>query len=173
MSKGVLVKGSKERLLVAQWVLERNLAWIAAAEVKVGVIVAIDTAMLGALGAAFSSSSTSSHTANTTWMYLWTVGAGVAIIAGLFCAAMAVLPRVDGPLKSLVFFGRVGVLEESDYVKQFKSATDTELLKDLTAQIHRNAQIAREKFAWVRASMYWSFISVVPWFAAIVTLLGH
>ncbi|WP_233099873.1 hypothetical protein, partial [Acidovorax sp. IB03] len=36
-----------ERLQTAQWVLERNLGWIAAAEVKVGVIVAIDTAMLG------------------------------------------------------------------------------------------------------------------------------
>ena len=43
-----------ERLQTAQWVLERNLGWIAAAEVKVGAIVAIDTAMLGGLGAAFS-----------------------------------------------------------------------------------------------------------------------
>lgn len=39
-----------ERLKAAQWVLERNLAWVAAAEVKVGVIVAIDTAMLGGAG---------------------------------------------------------------------------------------------------------------------------
>jgi len=157
-----------ERLLIAQWVLERNLSWIAAAEVKVGVIVAIDTALLGSLGAAFSSST---HTAPTAWAYLWTVGAGVAIVAGIICAAMAVLPRLDGPAKSLVFFGRVGVLDESDYIKQFKAASDSQLLNDWTAQIHRNAQIACKKFAWVRASMYWSFLSVAPWFAAIITLL--
>lgn len=36
---------NEERLQIAQWILERNLAWIAAAEVKVGVIVAIDVAM--------------------------------------------------------------------------------------------------------------------------------
>ena len=162
---------SRDRLLAAQWVLERNLAWIAAAEVKVGVIVAIDTAMLGVLGAAFSSSSTSSHSANAVCMYLWTVSAGVAIVAGLLCAAMAMLPRVDGPVKALVFFGRVGALGGADYIERFKSATDTELLEDWTAQIHRNAQIACTKFAWVRASMCWSFISVVPWFIAIIALL--
>ena len=35
----------KERLAIAQWVLERNLAWISASEVKVGAIVTIDMAM--------------------------------------------------------------------------------------------------------------------------------
>ncbi len=64
------MSGDKERLLIAQWVLERNLSWIAAAEVKVGVIVAIDTALLGSLGAAFSSSD---PVVRTAWAYLWTV----------------------------------------------------------------------------------------------------
>lgn len=166
--EGVAVSSDNERLLVAQWVLERNLSWIAAVEVKVGVIVAIDTALLGSLGAAFSSSGTAVRTA---WAYLWTVGAGVATVAGLFCAAMAVLPRLSGPAKSLVFFGRVGNLDEPEYIEKFKSATDTQLLEDWTAQIHRNAQIACNKFAWVHASMSWSFLSVVPWLAAIITLL--
>jgi len=168
---GDSVNGDKERLLVAQWVLERNLSWIAAAEIKIGVIVAIDTALLGSLGAAFSNFGSSTHTCPIAWGYLWTVVAGVAIIAGLFCAAMAVLPRLDGPEKSLVFFGRVGVLDESDYIQQFKCASETQLLDDWTAQIHRNAQIACKKFAWVRASMCWLFLSVAPWFAAIITLL--
>lgn len=163
------MSADKERLQVAQWVLERNLAWIAAAEVKVGVIVAIATAMLGGLGAAFSTSETAARTA---WAYLWTVGAAVALAGGLFCAAMAVLPRVTGPARSLVFFGRIGPCGDTEYFEQFKKATDPELLEDWTAQIHRNAQIACDKFAWVRKSMYWSFLSVAPWFAAIITLLN-
>lgn len=162
------MSGDKERLLIAQWVLERNLSWIAAAEIKVGVIVAIDTALLGSLGAAFSNSDT---VVRTAWAYLWTVGAGVATVAGLFCAAMAVLPRLSGPAKSLVFFGCVGTLDEPEYTEKFKSATDTQFLDDWTAQIHRNAQIACNKFAWVRASMSWSFLSVLPWLAGIITLL--
>lgn len=162
------VNSDKERLQVAQWVLERNLAWIAGAEIKVGIIVAINTAMLGGLGVAFSASDAAGR---TSWAYVWTVGATVALASGLFCAAMAVLPRVSGPAKSLVFFGRVGQLGEDEYVERFKNATDWELLEDWSAQIHRNAQIACDKFSWVRKSMWWSFLSVLPWFPAIITLL--
>lgn len=157
-----------ERLLVAQWVLERNLAWVAAAEIKVGVIVAIDTALLGSVGAAYAAADT---VARTSWAYLWLIGAGVAAVVGIFCSAMAVLPRLDGPAKSLVFFGRIGKLDQAEYFEKFKEASDVELLQDWTAQIHRNAQIACKKYSWVRASMYWSFISILPWFAAILALL--
>jgi len=52
----------KERIITAQWVLERNLAWIAAAEVKVGVVVAINTAMLGGLGASYGAVDKAAHT---------------------------------------------------------------------------------------------------------------
>jgi len=158
----------KDRLITAQWALERNLAWIAAAEVKVGVIVAIDTAMLGGLGVAFSAADNATRSA---WAWLFTIAAVVALGSGLFCAAMAVLPRVTGPKNSLVFFGRVATIDSADYVDQFKMATDAALLEDWTAQIHRNAQIACDKFAWVRKSMLWSFLSVLPWFSAIVVLL--
>lgn len=161
---------NKERIVTAQWVLERNLAWIAAAEVKVGVIVAIDTAMLGALGASYTAVDKAAH---TTWTFLFTSVALFALGAGLFCTAMAVLPRVTGPSKSLLFFGRVSAYQEADYKEEFKSATDAEILEDWTAQIHRNAQIARDKFSWVRSGMYWSFLSLLPWFAAIASLLSH
>jgi hypothetical protein len=40
------------RLPTAQWIFERHLAWIAAAEVKVGAIVTIIASMLGDLVAA-------------------------------------------------------------------------------------------------------------------------
>lgn len=162
------MSSERERLLVAQWVLERNLAWVAAAEVKVGVIVAIDTALLGSVGAAYAGADA---VARTTWAYLWAISAGVAAAAGIFCAAMAVLPRLNGPAKSLVFFARIGKLDQAEYFEKFKNSSDVQLLEDWTAQIHRNAQIACEKFSWVRASMYWSFVSILPWFAAILTLL--
>lgn len=157
-----------ERLKIAQWVLERNLAWITAAEVKVGVIVAIDTAMLGGLGVAFSSVS---GAVRTHWDWLFTITAAVCLGLGLFCAAMAVLPRLTGPARSLLFFGRVGRRTDIEYIEDFKKVTDEDLLEDWTAQIHRNAQIACDKFAWVRKSMWWSFLSVLPWFSAILLLL--
>jgi Family of unknown function (DUF5706) len=157
-----------ERLQTAQWVLERNLGWIAAAEVKVGVIVAIDTAMLGGLGAAFS---TADVTLRTHWAVLFTLAAAMLLAVGLWSAAMAVLPRVAGPSKSLLFFGRIGPCADVDYVNNFKSASLEDLLDDWTAQIHRNAQIACDKFRWVRRGTLWSFLAILPWFAAIITLI--
>lgn len=157
---------TKERLAVAQWVLERNLGWIAAAEVKVGVIAAINIAMLGGLGAAFSQAAT-----GTPWGYVLSVAATALLAAGLFCVAMAVLPKTTGPTKSLLFFGRIGPCADADYTTAFRSATPDELLEDWLAQIHRNAQIACEKFRWVRNGMWWSLLSVLPWFCAIVVLL--
>ncbi|WP_417277099.1 Pycsar system effector family protein [Castellaniella sp.] len=159
-----------ERLQTAQWVLERNLAWIAAAEVKVGVIVAIDTAMLGGLGVAFSAVSGAVRT-HCDWLFA--IAATICLGGGLFCAAMAVLPRVTGPARSLLFFGRVGPRADAEYIDDFKMATDADFLEDWTAQIHRNAQIACDKFAWVRKSMWWSFLSVPSWFPAIITLLNN
>lgn len=158
----------KNRLVTAQWVLERNLAWLTAAEVKVGVIVAINTALLGSLGAAFSGSDVTNRSA---WAYVLAISAGAAVIIGICCAAMAVLPRTTGPEKSLVFFGRISNLDVVEYVTQFRNATDIELLDDWSAQIHRNAQIATTKYAWVRKSMFWSFFSLIPWLPAIIMLL--
>jgi hypothetical protein len=132
------------------------------------VVVAIDTAMLGGLGATFSVSELAQRTA---WAYLLSVAAAGLIASGIFCAAMSVLPRMTGPDRSLVFFGRVGALSSVDYINQFKQATDAQLLEDWSAQIHRNAQIACDKFSWVRLSLWWSFLAVLPWFAAIIFLL--
>lgn len=157
-----------ERLQTAQWVLERNLAWIAAAEVKVGVIVAIDTAMLGGLGAAFSAADVKMR---TYWAVLFTLVAAILLAGGLTTAAMSVLPRVKGPAKSLLFFGRIGEVAEPDYIDAFRTATVQQLLEDLSAQIHRNAQIACDKFKLVRQAMIWSFLAILPWFAAIVLVI--
>lgn len=157
-----------ERLQTAQWVLERNLGWIAAAEVKVGVIVAIDTGMLGGLGAAFSGSDAVTR---THWAWVFTIITTICLGSALVSAAMAVLPRVTGPSKSLLFFGRIGPCADVDYIESFKSASLDVLLTDWMAQIHRNAQIACEKFRWVSRGMFWSFMAMLPWFAAILTLL--
>ena len=162
------MSAQNERLQTAQWVFERHLAWIAAAEVKVGVVVAIDTAMLGGLGAAFSSADVEML---TYWVVLFSMATAILLAVGLVSAAIAVLPRVKGPAKSLLFFARIAPLAEGDYIDKFKSASQEELLDDWLAQIHRNAQVACDKFHWVRQSLLWSFLAILPWFAAIVMLI--
>ena len=135
---------SQERLKYAQWIFERNLHWIAAAEVKVGVIVAIDTGMLGALAAILKDSDPVLRTnAALTATFLAACFLGIA----LFCAAFAVLPRISGPSSSYIFFGKIaGDQKFKDFERSFKVASSPDLLADCLAQIHRNAEIACAKF---------------------------
>lgn len=157
-----------ERLKFAQWVMERHLAWIAAAEVKTGVAVAIDTGMLGALATAFSSLQPGDRTA---WATLMTVAAGVCLFVAVLCAATALLPRTNGPKSSHIFFGGIIKNEATEYDQKFRASALPDMLSDCLAQIHRNAEIARDKFKWVRKSMMWSFIAVLPWTAALALLI--
>lgn len=156
-----------ERIQRAQWVLERNLHWISAAEVKTGFVVALDTAMLGALAAVVGTVTLGDQSA---WGLLLAVTGAVCLAASLLCSAMSVLPRTDGPPQSLVFFGKVASRDAPDYASDFLHTSPREYLRDLLDQIHRNAEIASEKFGWVRSAIMWSFLSVLPWTGAIVCL---
>jgi hypothetical protein len=161
------VDTDSDRIQLAQWILERNLAWIGAAEVKVGVIVAIDTAMLGALASVFGATQ-----GRTMWAYVFTIAAAFTLGIAVICASRAVLPKLSGPQSSMIFFGRIAArVTGAEYVESFRTATTSKMLEDCLIQIHRNAQIASEKFMWVGHSMRWSFVALIPWVAAFTTLL--
>lgn len=159
---------SEDRIEYAKWILERNLHWISAAEVKVGFIIAVDTAMLGALAAIFS---TTKFSENGAWTNLFTIVTTVTLIGAIICAAMAVKPDTKGPPTSFVFFGKVAAQASADYVDHFKRANDDSFLQDLLDQIHRNAEIAKNKYEWVKSAVGWSFLSVPLWAAAIVCVM--
>ena len=152
----------------AKWLFERTLGWIATADAKVGVAMTLDTAMLGGLATAYS---TSNPATRTQWCYLALTAAILALAAAALCAAMAAIPRMLGPVKSMVFFARIAERSERDYVDQFVKLTSAGFLEDLATQIHRNAQIATSKHWWVRKSLVWSFAGGVPWFVAVVMLV--
>lgn len=158
----------KQRIEYAKWLFERTLGWIATADVKVGVAMALDTAMLGGLATAFAASDPQQRTA---WCYLALLAAVAAMVIAMFCAAMAAIPRMLGPVKSMIFFARIKEKSVADYVDQFALLSERDLLTDLTTQIHRNAEIATEKHRWVRKSLIASFLGVVPWGMAIVLLV--
>ncbi|WP_050465754.1 Pycsar system effector family protein [Herbaspirillum autotrophicum] len=156
------------RLESAQWVFERQISWINGADVKVGVIVALDLALIGGLASAFNISDEASR-------YWWTyalIGATALLLAlALLFAAIALNPKTNGPAQSLLFFGPISKKIVFDYQSQFLAATEEELLLDWTQQIHRNALIACDKYRFVRRSMTCSFLASVPWIAAVAFLM--
>jgi hypothetical protein len=157
-----------DNLAHARWVLERNLHWIAAAEMKIGVVIAIDTGLLGALAAALNGNRA---TGQVSFAQLCSLLASVLLALAIICAAMTVLPRVEGPPSSMIFFGKIAGKSLAEFARQFSDAKSGDFLADCVAQIHRNAEIACEKFKWVRKSMWCSFIAAPFWAAAIATLV--
>lgn len=161
-AQAATVAAIKERLVEARWIFERQLGWITAAEVKVGVVVTIQVAMLAGLGAAFAVA-----TKKSTWALGSCAACVILAAVAIGCAAMAVKPRIGGPATSLLFFGKVRGLSEPDYIHRLKTATDEYLLADYSAQIHRNAEIASAKHDWVGKAVMVSFMSAIPWLSAL------
>jgi len=159
---------NKHRIDHAKWVLERTLSWIATADVKVGVVMALDTAMFAGLATAYGASDSSTRTA---WAFVAIVFACSSLIAAVFCAAMAALPRITGPVASNIFFGRIAEKSVEEYNEAFCRLDEVAFLSDLTTQIHRNAEVATAKHAWVRKSLVWSYVAALPWAASILLMI--
>jgi hypothetical protein len=155
---------SDERAAYAQWILERNLDWISHAEVKAAFIVTLDVAMLAALSAVFMAVPVAERAGLPS---IFTIVTSGLLVAALACVTMSALPRTGGPKTSFIFFGKVGNVARADFVDSFKRATPDKLLDDLLDQIHRNAEIACEKFAWVKRAMVWSLLALLPFVLAI------
>lgn len=161
------MNNESDRLRIAQWILERQIGWIASADAKVGVVVAIQVAVVGALAAAYGIAK------QPEWSALFFAGFSLFLsLMSLVCAALALFPRIDGPSSSFIFFGKVAELTREKYVSQLGSASEGELLADCAQQIHRNAEIAGEKHGHVRYAMILGFASVAPWVLAIWALVS-
>ncbi len=158
----------EEKLAHARWVLERNLHWIAASEVKIGVIIAIDTGLFGALAAAFNGNKAEGH---YYLAHLSTLFAAILLAIAIACGALTIMPRTGGPPSSMIFFGRIAAKPRASFEHEFNQASAADLLADCLAQIHRNAEIAVEKFRWVITSMRWSLAAVPFWLVAIATIV--
>lgn len=162
------INHSPSRLETAQWVFERQISWINAADVKVGVIVALVLALLGGLASAFN---ISEPDCRRWWTYVLIGVTTLFLVLALCYAARALNPKTDGPSESLLFFGPISKKAVTHYQEQFSSATEEALLLDWTKQIHRNAFIACEKYKSVKLSMRFSFLAAVPWSAAVFFLI--
>jgi hypothetical protein len=154
------------RLQTTQWLLERQVAWIAAADAKVAVVVALDAAIVAALATAFAAAKSP-----VAWAVALSLMASVLIIVAIGCAAVSLLPRTSGPQSSLLYFGTVACIQGPDYVAALERATNDELQRDWATQVHRNAEIAARKHLWVRRSVAWSFLAALPWSFAIALLV--
>jgi len=155
-----------DRIEHARWILERNIGWIAQAEVKVAVIVSLDAAMVTALAAAYTSAASKTVEAITL-----SVLCGLVFLGAFVSSFLVVVPRIGGPDSSFIFFGKVVKKDRVVFTEDFAKAPLSKFLCDLTDQIHRNSEIACEKHEWVRKAAMWSFAAGAFWVPSIALLV--
>lgn len=156
----------EQKISTAQWMLERQLQWVAQAEVKVGALITLDLGMLGGLAAAHAATKV-----HVQWALVLSAFAVAGMTAALFFSAMCLIPRVKAPHESILFFGSIVKQTAADFVSKASKQTSDDVLGDWLLQVHRNAEIARDKHAWVRKAMYASFIAAPFWIVAILLLV--
>lgn len=151
------MSNEKERLAHAQWVFDKTLGWVAAAEVKVAAVLAIDTAVLAGLASLFLSEGNRS-----TWTNLLGGVSFFSVFFAICSAALVLIPRLEGgPAHSLLYFGKIADLSSYEYAARFKRVTEEELLQDWTDQIHYNARIAQKKHRWTTRCLIGSLVGAL------------
>lgn len=155
----------ERKLEMAKWVFEKQLGWNAAVEIKTGVIVTLNLAVISGLAALFIEVDQP-----TAAQYCLSSIALICPIVALCLAAKSVSPQLAGPNNSLLYFGRIGEKDRHVYVEEFGRASESDLLTDVLEQTHRNAEIVRSKYLYIRWAMKFSFGGIFPWCVAIVGL---
>ena len=157
--------GMTSEIDLADRILSRNLGWVAAADSKVPPTLAIDTAMLGVLAALIPSAA--------SWRAVPAILAAVSaflLCGSVICLITATFPRLSGPKASLIFFGGIASFDRQQYVAQLLSSQSADIVTDMAQQCHRNAEIARDKYASVKWAMILLFGSLPFWIGAIALL---
>ena len=145
--------------------LARLLDWVRAVDAKVPVLTAISCATVAAVAAVAPAAD------KLTWINMVVIVIGVLPqFASLLYCALATLPQTHGPTGSLIFFGGIAARSAEQYRKDVSALTPSAYLADLTAQCHRNAEIAALKYRRVRIATAWLFAGIVPWVLALYLL---
>jgi len=153
----------RDRVTLLESNLERQLHWIQTADNKAAFAFGMSAAMLGLL-AAIAPNST------REWATIPAVLASFAVVlnvAALLFLSFATFPRTTGPKGSLIYCGTIAERNVDQFSDAIRSLSADEYLLDLSAQCHRNAEIAALKFKWAQRAMLALYFAIAPWVVAL------
>ncbi len=152
----------KDKVQYLQDNLSRVLGLISSADSKASTIVAIDTAMLGALVVLIPS-----PRLWTTSLLCCSVPPSALLILSILFLSFSTIPRTSGPGNSLLFFGAITRHTLEGYGNAVHMMTESEYVEDLIGQCYRNSQIAWQKHLWTRRSMVALYAAIPVWLIAL------
>lgn len=151
------------RIAAAERQLDRVLEFLPRAETKVSVLVAVNTAMLGAL--AINARTDDFSVAHLGALYLAVLGLLGISWWKLYSASH---PKLDGGHGSLIYFGAIAKRTEADYLAAAKQCTEEEYIEDLLKQIWVVSTFVKEKYHNVRMAFIMTACAVPFWVLAVM-----
>lgn len=152
------------RFQLAQWTLERQLGWITAADAKAGFLIGMYLAL-----AAVAVTLLESQQLSDTEKLLLCAATIVSLPSAVF-AVLVFFPKTDGPKGSMFYFGGIVETGVEGYASQLRDLSDAAALNDISAQIVRNAEIAKHKHEKVACSVRFAALAVLVWIVALATM---
>ncbi len=138
------------------------------ADLKAQLILAVDAIFAAGLSplakGIFASLATPSSSLVDKVEAVLTFAALAALIISLFYALAVIRPNLTAPTKSnLFFFVYAASKTEKEYVEDFQAQTPTALQEALLAEVRSKADIAREKYDYIRLSVFFLTVVVILW----------
>lgn len=155
-----------EKIDLLDRTLNRILGAIGSADAKVAQLFAISTGMLG------FEATIVAKIKPFTWYDCVLIA--ISVLPLLFCIFslfMVLYPRLSGPSTSVLYFNKIASADGDCYKNRVDGLKDADLFDDYARQCHRNAEIARDKFNWLRKANLALFIAIVPWLT--IVLVGY
>jgi len=147
-----------------RWVMERQLHWIGAADVKAG-------GMIGAYMALAAIAATLLDSGNPPLQAKWLFSIAAGAMLPALCFAVAVFfPRDAAKRSSLIFFGEISRVDLEKFKERCRSTTIDQVKDDLVNQIHINAIIARCKHKYAKTSIIWGSVALAVWLGGVATV---
>ena len=109
----------------------------------------------------------------------WWISIPLVVFLAIICVSLGNLyrcayPHLTGGNASLIYFGEIAKLRESEFITKFGALTEDELKSELAAQIWRNSEIVNMKYRYLRYSTIAAMLSLIPWaLLLIATSLSH
>lgn len=147
-----------QRVDLLEKLLARLLQLIVATDTKLTYLLAVNTAMVGALAAV--TPKPASWTSVTPWSLAL---AGAPVIASFILQCVAAVPRTKGVTHSIIFFESIRAVTPKEYLTSVRALTETSYAEDLAEQCHRNSEIASAKYHYVKLSIWMLMAAIPPW----------
>lgn len=132
-------------------------------DTKAAVVLGLDLGMIAVLSARMERVIND----GPAWIWLLLFACLALIVVSCFHLYRCTVPDRKGGTTSLIFFGTIAKLSESEFLKACRDRSHQELIDDLLEQTWRNSKILQRKFDGLEQAYKFMLAAAAPWTIAL------